>query len=198
MRITAIETIRVGFHDQLLWVHVETDAGLIGLGETCFSPTVVESYLHDIVAPLLLGGDATRIAQISARLVRQPVGYSSAGVEMRGASAIDIALWDLMGQAAGMPVYRLLGGQCRDRIRVYNTCAGPAYVTKRGDMKTVYGLGGDFGERYDDLHGFLERPAELARDLLSEGITVMKIWPFDFAAEQNGRMAITTRQIEEA
>ena len=198
MRITAIETIRVGFHDQLLWVHVETDAGLIGLGETCFSPTVVENYLHDIVAPLLLGGDATRISKISAMLVRQPVGYSSASVEMRGASAIDIALWDLMGQAAGMPVHRLLGGQCRDRVRVYNTCAGPSYVTKRGDMKTVYGLGGDFGERYDDLHGFLERPAELARDLLSEGITGMKIWPFDFAAEQNGRMAITTRQIEEA
>src|SRR5208282_5155923 len=105
MRITAIETIRVGFHDQLLWVHVETDAGLIGLGETCFAPTVVESYLHDIVAPLLLGGDATHIGKISAMLVRQPVGYSSAGVEMRAASTIDIALWDLMGQAAGMPVH---------------------------------------------------------------------------------------------
>ena len=198
MRITAIETIRVGFHDQLLWVHVETDAGLIGLGETFFAPTVVESYLHDIVAPLLLGGDATRIAQISARLVRQPTGYASSGVEMRAASAIDIALWDLMGQAAGMPIHRLLGGQCRDRIRVYNTCAGPSYVTKRGDMQTVYGLGGDTNERYDDLHAFLERPAELARDLLSEGITGMKIWPFDFAAEENGRVAITTPQLEQA
>lgn len=198
MRITAIETIRTGFHEQALWLHVETDVGLIGLGETFFSPTVVEAYLHDIAAPLLLGGDATRITEINVMLMRQPVGYASSGVELRAASVVDIALWDIMGQAAGMPIHRLLGGQCRDRVRVYNTCAGAQYVTKRGDINTWYGLAGGQGERYDDLRGFLERPAELARDLLAEGITGMKIWPFDFAAYRNGRMAITTPQIEEA
>lgn len=203
MRITAIETIRADFHDNLLWVHVETDAGITGLGETFFFPSAVEAHLHDVIAPQLLGADATRIAQISATLMRQPVGYASSGAEMRAASAIDIALWDALGQAAGMPIHRLLGGLARDRIRIYNTCAGPHYVTKsRGageaGFKAWFGIDGADGDRYDDLRGFLERPAELAQDLLSEGITGMKIWPFDFAAEANGRVGITTAQIEEA
>ncbi len=198
MRITAIETLRAGFHDQLLWVHVETDAGLVGLGETYFYPTVVEAYVHDIAAPLLLGMDAAHIGQISATLLRQPVGYGSSGVETRAASAIDIALWDLMGQAASMPIHQLLGGPARDRVRVYNTCGGPQYATRRGDVNTTFGLTGARADRYDDLRGFLERPAELARDLLSEGITGMKIWPFDFAAHANGRVGITTKQLEEA
>ena len=126
MQITALETIRANFHDNLIWLHIETDDGLIGLGETFYAPSAVEAYLHDTVAPLLLGGDASRIGAWNARLIRQPVGYASSGVEMRAASAVDIALWDLMGQQAGMPIHRLLGGLVRDRIRVYNTCAGTA------------------------------------------------------------------------
>lgn len=199
MRISAIETIRADFHDNLIWVRVETDAGLVGLGETFFFPGAVETYIHETVAPLMLGGDATRIGQWSATLMRAPVGYASSGAEMRAASAIDIALWDLMGQAAGMPIHRLLGGLARDRIRIYNTCAGPHYVTKaRTDINRWFGLDAAEAERYDDLKGFMERPAALARELLAEGITGMKIWPFDFAAEVNGRMSITNAQIEEA
>jgi galactonate dehydratase len=118
---------------------------------------------------------------------------------MRAASAVDIALWDLMGQQAGMPIHRLLGGLVRDRIRVYNTCAGPHYVTRAdGDMNSWYGLTCEAGDRYDDLRGFLERPAELARDLLAEGITGMKIWPFDWSADRNDNVGITTQQIEQA
>ncbi|MCX7381363.1 MAG: mandelate racemase/muconate lactonizing enzyme family protein [Alphaproteobacteria bacterium] len=198
MRITAIETIRADFHDNLVWLHIETDAGLIGLGETFFYPAAVETHLHEVVAPMLLGADATRIGQISTMLMRTPVGYASSGTEMRAASAVDIALWDLMGQQAAMPIHRLLGGLAREKIRIYNTCAGPHYVTRTGAIDHRFGLDDGEGERYDDLRGFMERPAELARDLLSEGITGMKIWPFDFAAEANGRMSITTAQIEEA
>ncbi len=198
MRITGLETVRADFHDNLIWVRIETEAGLVGLGETFFFPSAVEAYLHDVVAPQLIGGDASRIGAWSARLMRVPVGYGSSGAEMRAASAVDIALWDLMGQAAGMPVHRLLGGLARDRIRIYNTCAGPHYVTKaRTDIGTWFGLGDGGPEKFDDLRGFLERPAELARELLAEGITGMKIWPFDYAAEANGRMSITTAQIEE-
>ena len=199
MRITAIETLRADFHDNLIWVRVETDAGLIGLGETFFFPGAVEAHLHDTVAPMLIGADATRVAHWNSVLMRQPVGYASSGTEMRAASAIDIALWDLLGQAAGMPIHRLLGGLAREKIRIYNTCAGPHYVTRANrSIKNWFGMEGSAGDRYDDLRGFLERPVELARDLLSEGITGMKIWPFDFAAEANGRMSITTAQIEDA
>jgi L-alanine-DL-glutamate epimerase-like enolase superfamily enzyme len=198
MRNTAIETIRAEFHDNLIWVLVETDAGITGLGETFFAPASVETHLHETVAPLLLGADATRVAYWNSVLMRQPVGYASSGVEMRAASAIDIALWDILGQSAGMPIHRLLGGLARDKIRIYNTCAGPHYVARTGGIDHRFGIDAGAGERYDDLRGFLERPGELARDLLAEGITGMKIWPFDFAAEANGRVAITTAQIEEA
>ena len=170
MRITALETVRADFHDNLIWLRLETDAGLVGLGETFFFPGAVEAYLHEVVAPRLVGGDATRIGGWSAELMRVPVGYASSGAEMRAASAVDIALWDLMGQAAGMPIHRLLGGLARDRIRIYNTCAGPHYVTKaRTDIDHWFGLDGAGGERYDDLRGFMERPVELARELLAEG-----------------------------
>ena len=71
MRITALETIRANFHDNLMWLHIETDDGLIGLGETFYAPSAVEAYLHDTVAPLLLGGDASRIGAWNAQLIRQ-------------------------------------------------------------------------------------------------------------------------------
>jgi L-alanine-DL-glutamate epimerase-like enolase superfamily enzyme len=78
---------------------------------------------------------------------------------MRALSALDIALWDLLGQAVGQPIYNLMGGRCRDRIRIYNTCvnAGPR----------------------QDQTGFLETPQELALSLFEQGITAMKIWPWD-------------------
>ena len=60
---------------------------------------------------------------------------------MRGLSAIDIALWDLFGQATGQPIYQLLGGQTRPKIRVYNTCAGYRYVrTNVGQLTANWGL----------------------------------------------------------
>jgi galactonate dehydratase len=103
---------------------------------------------------------------------------------MRGLSAIDVALWDILGQAAGMPVWQLLGGAARDRIKTYNTCGGPSYgrPTKGGGG---YGAEGEAGQ-YEDLIAFMTCADELALDLLSEGITGMKIWPFDFVAQVPG------------
>ena len=96
-------------------------------------------------------------------------------------SALDVALWDILGQAAGMPVWQLLGGASRDRIRTYNTCGGPSYG--RPTRGSAYGTDRDSG-RYEDLIGFMIRADELALDLLSEGITGMKIWPFDYLSQQ--------------
>ena len=198
MIVTALETLRTADHDNLLWLRVETDAGVCGLGETFFSPGAVAAYLHETVAPLLLGQDAGHIAAINTKLVRHSVGYASSGVEMRAASAVDIALWDCLGQRAGLPLHALLGGAARASIPIYNTCAGPNYVkrARQGNVDRWFGLD---GERHplDDLHAFEHRPAELAQALLDEGITGMKIWPFDRAAFANGGVGITTRQIEE-
>jgi L-alanine-DL-glutamate epimerase-like enolase superfamily enzyme len=145
----------------------------------------------------VIGRDARDIARLSRDLQQSLHLFGRYGITIFALSGLDIALWDLAGKAAGMPIHRLLGGLARPRIRIYNTCAGPHYVTKTGAIGHRFGIEGESGDRYDDLRGFLHRPAELARDLMADGITGMKIWPFDFAAEQNGRTGITAAQIED-
>ena len=198
MFIAALETIRSSDNDNLLWLVVETNAGISGLGEAFFAPGAVDNFLHEIVAPLVLGRDATHIGAINRELTRYPVGYASSGVEMRAAAALDIALWDCLGQKAGLPLYTLLGGRARDTIRIYNTCAGPHYVTKARSADVDAWFGRDRApQALDDLHAFENEPERLARELLDEGITGMKIWPFDRAAFANGGVGITTAQVEE-
>ena len=124
MRIVAFETIRLGEFPNLLWLHIHTDQGLTGLGETFFGPRAVEAYIHETVAPLLLGKSAGQIDRHARTLQTGYLGFSGSGVEMRAASAVDIALWDLLGQATGQPVWQCLGGLSHDRVRIYNTCAG--------------------------------------------------------------------------
>jgi len=198
MLIAALDTIRSDANDNLLWLIVETDTGVSGLGEAFFAPGTVEVFLHEVVAPLVLGRDATRIGSINRELVRYPVGYASSGVEMRAAAALDMALWDCLGQKAGLPLHALLGGQARDSIRIYNTCAGPHYVTKARsqDVDAWFGSNRTL-QPLDDLHAFEHEPERLARELLAEGITGMKIWPFDRAAFTNGGVGITAAQVQE-
>ncbi|MEP6703010.1 MAG: mandelate racemase/muconate lactonizing enzyme family protein, partial [Betaproteobacteria bacterium] len=136
MKITKIETISLAEFPNVIWIQVHTDAGHVGLGETFFGSQAIHAYVHETLAPQMLGQDALRIEQHSRKLMQNYVGFKSTGAEIRGASAFDIALWDIMGQAAGMPIYQLLGGKCRDRIRVYNTCAGYRYVRARPNWGT--------------------------------------------------------------
>jgi len=188
MRVTAIETIHVGAYPNITFVEVETDEGLTGLGETFRTPKAVAAQLHETVAPYLLGRDPLTIDAHSHALLNPYIGFASSGVEIRAASAVNIALWDLWGKSVGQPIHALLGGLTRDKIRVYNTCAGYSYnqaggrriVTTTGDT-TVIGP-------YDDQVAFTQRPADLAQSLLDMGITAMKIWPFDpFAVATGGR-----------
>ena len=206
MKITRIETIWLDDFPNICWVHVHTDTGLVGLGETFFGARAVSAYIHESVAPLLLGEDPLRIDWIADRLSPY-VGYASSGVEMRGNSAIDIALWDLFGKVTGLPVYQLLGGRSRDRIRTYNTCAGPEY-TRRQARQAVENWGVALDgpdpapapetETYEDLHGFLYHADNLARSLMAQGITGMKIWPFDPYAERSNGTFISERDLRTA
>ena len=186
MKITKIETIRLEEHPNpnILWVQVHTDEGLVGLGETFWGAQTVEAHIHEYVAPRLLGRDPLAIDRIAKDLVGY-LGFRSTGAEVRGNSAIDIALWDLYGKYVGQPIAQLLGGFSRQSIRTYNTCAGSQYIRKpNGSVKT---WAATTTETYDDLNGFLHRADELALELLADGITAMKIWPFDsYAAETDG------------
>lgn len=194
MRISKIETIRVNERPNLLWLHVHTDEGITGLGETFFGAGAVEAYIHETLAPLVIGEDPLRIEHL-ARKVEGYLGWRSTGAEARGNSAFDIALWDLWGKSTGQPVAQLLGGFTRDSIRTYNTCAGNDYIkNNEGQTTKNYGLGAD--DRYDDLNGFLNRADDLAQSLLEEGITAMKIWPFDAAAEANEGSHISAEELK--
>jgi L-alanine-DL-glutamate epimerase-like enolase superfamily enzyme len=197
MKITAVETVRVGEFANLIWVRLHTDEGLVGLGETFFDPTAVEAYLHDRVAPKLLGTDPLQIEARNASLANY-LGWRGSGVETRGNSAVDLALWDLFGKAIDRPVCEALGGKSRDAIRVYNTCAGYRYVRDARAQTSVNWHVGEEGGPYEDLEGFLYRADELAHSLLEQGVTGMKIWPFDLAAERSGGLDITPDEMRNA
>ncbi len=198
MRITAIETIRLPGSPNLLWVEVHTDEGVVGLGETFYGAGAVEAHIHETAAPMILGKDPLRINDL-ARYTVGYVGFVGSSAEMRGASAIDIALWDLWGKSTGQPLHQLLGGRVRDSIPVYNTCAGTRYVQDGATQDTrFYGLDKKDPKGYEDLDAFLNRADELALSLLEMGITGMKIWPFDFAAERWQGSHITKEELKKA
>jgi L-alanine-DL-glutamate epimerase-like enolase superfamily enzyme len=185
MKITSLETIQLPHLNNILWVRIHTDEGLVGLGETFRGADAVAAYLHRDVAPLLLGRDPLEIDAISKLLIETYVGFRSSGVEMRAASAVDIALWDLFGKTTSQPVHQLLGGLSRPRIRTYNTCAGYTY-NKTGARRYIGADDAADEGPYEDQIAFTRDAGALAQSLLEEGITAMKIWPFDPYAVSSG------------
>jgi galactonate dehydratase len=197
MKITGITTLWLDQFPNICWTQVKTDTNLIGLGETYFGPEAVSSYLHETVAPYLLGKDPLTIDKHSQAL-DGVVGFNSISAEMRGNSSIDMALWDIFGQSTGLPIYQLLGGLTHEKVKVYNTCAGYSYNSEKtspdfnlhtkDNLNDVWGIGKNALGPYEDIEAFHNRPGELARSLLSENISAMKIWPFDqFADRYNGQ-----------
>jgi L-alanine-DL-glutamate epimerase-like enolase superfamily enzyme len=197
MKIVSIETLYTREFENVIWVRIHTDAGIIGLGETFYGAGAVAAHIHDTLAIRLLGRDPMRIEAINRELVDLPLAQSSTGTEYRAASAIDIALWDLFGKAMNQPVHQLLGGLCHDKLRIYNTCAGYQYVRNR-DIRPVntWNIGGD--GLYEDLNAFTTDAGALAENLLENGIDAMKIWPFDPAARQSAGVDISTEQLKTA
>ena len=103
------------------WVLVEifTDAGLVGLGNAALSPLVTKACIDHYLKPLLLGSDPWDIEYLWQQMYRRTMAFGRKGVGMTAISAVDIALWDLLGKSAKQPVYRLLGGRTKKRIPVY-------------------------------------------------------------------------------
>ncbi len=164
MKITRLETIRLGRHPHSLWLRIHTDNGLIGLGETSYAPRAVSAFIHDQLAPLLLARSPLDIERHWHTMFAAVNAYGYGGAETRAISAVDIALWDIAGQYTGQPIYNLLGGRSRDRIPIYNTCLG------HGPCQ--------------DARAWTEgRAGQLAEDLFRQGISAMKIWPFDLPPE---------------
>jgi len=178
MKITQIDTLHA-FPDSRIhygqigwtWVRLHTDEGIIGTGETFPVPESEIAVIHKSLAPRLLGSNPLDIERLWREMFLTVQYHGWAGAEMRAISAIDIALWDIFGKAVNLPVYQLLGGKLRDRIRTYNTC-------------------------YDDDHDFNAEAGKLAKLLHKRGIPGMKIWPFDDIAIENQGNFITSAQID--
>ncbi|MFB2830724.1 mandelate racemase/muconate lactonizing enzyme family protein [Aeromonas jandaei] len=198
MKITKVETLRSTEHENILWVRLYTDTGFVGLGETFMGAAAVEAYIHEFAQQKLLGQNPLSIEKLG-RDLRGYLGFVGTGVEMRGNSAIDIALWDLFGKVSNQPIYQLLGGKCRDSIRTYNTCAGANYIrTKETQSSRNWGIGSNLAEGFDDLNWFMTRADELAVSLLNEGISAMKVWPFDKYAEESNGTYISDEDLDTA
>lgn len=125
MRITAARVVVTCPGRNFVTLVVETDAGLTGLGDATLNgrEKAVAAYLEEHVIPCLLGRDARRIEDTWQYLYKGAY-WRRGPVTMTAIAAVDTALWDLKGKAAGMPVYQLLGGASRNGVLVYGHANG--------------------------------------------------------------------------
>lgn len=106
------------FHGWLV-VEIFTDNGLVGIGNAALSPLVTKQVIDLHLKPLLLGADPWDLEILWQHMYRKTMAFGRKGIAMVAISAVDIALWDLLGKSAKQPVYRLLGGRTKPRIPVY-------------------------------------------------------------------------------
>jgi L-alanine-DL-glutamate epimerase-like enolase superfamily enzyme len=207
VKIIGVETLQMKEAGNLVWVQLHTDEGLIGLGETFRNPEAVIAYVHETCAPALVGKDPARRTALSHDLARRVGnhfnGFPSRSVEVSGNSAVDLALWDLFGKIHQAPLYRLLGGAVHESVRIYNTCAGSRYNNRvrHGYNTELISRDDPAPEKIDPLDDLLLQvfePARLAEELLADGITAMKIWPFDPFALRNNGQEITVSELQKA
>ncbi len=161
MKITAVRTIVVNAQMRnWVFVKVETDqAGLWGWGEASleWKTRAVAGAVEDF-APMLIGEDPARIEHLYQKMYRQSF-WRMGVIGMSAISGIEQALWDIRGKVLGQPVYQLLGGRVRDRVRMYTHLGG-------GDMKAVYEA-----QRVTDPAPMVA----LAQEVVARGYTAVKV-----------------------
>lgn len=181
MKITAIESLQWAAYPRLMVVRVHTDSGLVGLGETVDKIPGAKGALHGTIAPLVLGQEALDIEGVWRFVMDNIMYHGYAGAETRALSALEVALWDLMGKHYQAPLHDLLGGRTRTRIPTYNTCIG-------------------FGD-VDDYRAWQSHQGAdaglLAKSLLADGVRAMKIWPFDRFSEASFGQYINLADVEQ-
>jgi L-rhamnonate dehydratase len=106
------------FHGWLI-VEIFTDNGLAGIGNAALSPQITKQVIDLYLKPLLIGADPWDIEFLWQHMYRKTMAFGRKGIGMAAISAVDIALWDILGKSAKQPVYRLLGGRTKPRIPVY-------------------------------------------------------------------------------
>ncbi len=192
----------------IMLLRIHTDAGtaggepIIGHGETYYVPHAVAATIHDWMSRRLLGADATAIESHWRFLYERGTAFGVRGCELRAISAIDLALWDILGQLTERPVWKLLGGPVRDAIPVYNSCGGPTYGRRPKDAPDAQGWPGhgDLGQPgpLEDNYNSVHHAADLAQELLEAGYTAMKLWSLDQVYRQTGGHRVAWPDLEVA
>jgi galactonate dehydratase len=179
MKITRLETFltNAGLRNYL-FIRLTTDSGLTGLGEASleWQEKTVQTLVHEWVEDRVLGADPFDVEAVIGGLIRDQ--YQGGSTVMTAISGVEIACWDLIGKACGQPVYRLLGGRCREML--------PAYANG------WYG-GARTPEQY----------AERAREAVRRGYTALKFDPFgtawkEMSAEEMTEAAAIVSAVREA
>ena len=189
-KITKIETLTNPEYPKIIWVVIYDESGEYGIGETSWGPDTVKTYVLKEIAPGIIGENPMNLEKLWVDMCNLEITVRPSGAAVRAISAADMALWDLVGKLSNQPLYQMLGGLFRDRIKIYNTCAGSSYGVKRPESYRKIPGDVDYrpGEQYEDQQAFMTDAGKLAKSLLSEGVTAMKIWPFDqFAGKTNGQ-----------
>ena len=106
------------FHGWLI-VEIATDTGQVGIGNAALSPRVTKQVIDLYLKPLLLGQNPFDSEYLWQTMYRQTLAFGRKGIGMVAISAVDIAIWDILGKATGQPVFRLLGGKTKPKIPVY-------------------------------------------------------------------------------
>jgi L-rhamnonate dehydratase len=181
------------FHGWLI-VEVFTDDGHVGLGNAVLTPPITKQVIDLYLKPLLIGQDPWDIERLWQHMYRKTMAFGRKGIGMVAISAVDIALWDLLGKSAKQPVYRLLGGRTKARIPVY---ASRLYSVNLNELaaeaKRYKGEGYQamklrFGWGPADGASGMQRNLELVRivrEAVGDGIDVMADaymgWTLDYA-----------------
>ncbi len=113
-------------------VEIETDDGIVGLGNVALAPRIAKQIIDLYLAPLIIGQDPFDYEYLWQRMYRNTHAWGRKGIGMAAISAIDIAIWDIMGKAVNKPVFKLLGGRTKEKIPVY---ASKLYKTDLDEMQ---------------------------------------------------------------
>jgi L-alanine-DL-glutamate epimerase-like enolase superfamily enzyme len=181
------------FHGWLI-VEVFTDAGHVGIGNAALAPRLTKQAIDVYLKPLLVGADPWDTEFLWQHMYRRTMAFGRKGVGMVAISAVDIALWDVLGKAAGQPVFRLLGGRTKPRIPVYASRLYSQPLDALAEEAAKYKAEGysamklRFGWGPTDGAAGMHRNVELVRtvrETVGEGVDVMADaymgWTLDYA-----------------
>lgn len=157
IRVSGLTAIPVGRKG---YVKVETNAGVVGWGEINNMDTKVACALAVSLSQIIIGENPTRTEHLWQRMFRAHRNLRNGGLMMHTISAIDMALWDICGKLHGVPVYRLLGGPCRDKIWMY---PGPNAI------KTSPGGPQNFAGTPVEIKGLLQKIKEAREKVGPDG-----------------------------